>query len=258
MRGLDGKVALVTGGSSGLGEAIVYRLAEEGVSVAVGGRDAAKAQAVAARAAARSREHGHERTHAVVLGDVSVVADCDRLVAETLERFGGLDILVNSAGVWLEKSILDTSEAEWEWCVGTCLKGTLLHVQGGATAHGPAARRRHRQPGERLGHPRRARRGRLLGRQGRRRDADACPRHRPRPGRRARLQRQPGDLRHAHAGRRHRRRAGPWSRTRTGWRTPTRSSGSAGRRSSPPPWPSWRATTAASSPAARWWWRTGA
>jgi NAD(P)-dependent dehydrogenase (short-subunit alcohol dehydrogenase family) len=126
MRGLDGKVALVTGGSSGLGEAIVYRLAEEGVSVAVGGRDAAKTQAVAARADARSRECGHERQHAVVLGDVSVVADCDRLVAETLGRFGSLHILVNSAGVWLEKPILETSEAEWEWCVGICLKGTYF------------------------------------------------------------------------------------------------------------------------------------
>lgn len=126
MRGLYGKVALVTGGSSGLGEAIVYRLAEEGVSVAVSGRDEERARAVAAQAAERSRRHGHERDQAVVLGDVSAVADCDRLVAETLERFGRLDILVNSAGVWLEKSILETSEAEWEWCVGICLKGTYF------------------------------------------------------------------------------------------------------------------------------------
>jgi NAD(P)-dependent dehydrogenase (short-subunit alcohol dehydrogenase family) len=126
MRGLEGKVALVTGGSSGLGEAIVYRLAEEGVGVAVGGRDAAKTRAVAERAAARSRKHGHPRDHAVVLGDVSVTAECDRLVADTIERFGHLDILVNSAGVWLEKSILDTSEAEWDWCVDTCLKGVYF------------------------------------------------------------------------------------------------------------------------------------
>jgi len=126
MRGLNGKVALVTGGSSGLGEAIVCRLAEEGVSVAVGGRDAAKTTSVAEKAAAHSRDHGHAPDHAVVLGDVSVVADCERLVAEAVAHYGRLDILVNSAGVWLEKSILDTSEADWEWCIGTCLKGTYF------------------------------------------------------------------------------------------------------------------------------------
>ena len=134
MRGLDGKVALVTGGSSGLGAAIVYRLAEEGVSVAVGGRDEAKTQSVAARAAAVSREVGHAAEFSTALGDVSVVADCDRLVAEAVARFGRLDILVNSAGVWLEKSILDTSEADWEWCIGVCLKGTYFMCKA-ALAH---------------------------------------------------------------------------------------------------------------------------
>ena len=126
MRGLAGKVALVTGGSSGLGEAIVLRLAEEGVSVAVGGRDEARTASVADRAAAAAREHGHVTQTAVVLGDVRFVADCDRLVAETVAHFGGLDILVSSAGVWLEKPALDTSEADWDWCVDTCLKGTYF------------------------------------------------------------------------------------------------------------------------------------
>jgi NAD(P)-dependent dehydrogenase (short-subunit alcohol dehydrogenase family) len=126
MRGLDGKAALVTGGSSGLGEAIVYRFAEEGVSVAVGGRDAAKTQGVAARAAERSRACGHEREYAVLLGDVSAVAECDRLVAETVERFGRLDILVNSAGIWIEKPTTEMCEEEYDRVMGINLKGTYF------------------------------------------------------------------------------------------------------------------------------------
>ncbi len=126
MHGLDGKVALVTGGSSGLGEAIVYRFAEEGVRVAVGGRDAARTQAVAARAAALARANGHASEHAVVLGDVATVADCDRLVAETLERFGRLDILVNSAGIWIEKPTTEMSEDEYDRLMGVNLKGAYF------------------------------------------------------------------------------------------------------------------------------------
>ena len=139
MRGLHGKVALVTGGSSGLGEAIVYRFAEEGVNVAVGGRDAAKTQAVAAQAAERSRRHGHECEHAVLLGDVSVVAECDRLVAETLERFGRLDILVNSAGIWIEKPTTEMSEEEYDRLMGVNLKGPYFMCKA-ALRHMTAAR----------------------------------------------------------------------------------------------------------------------
>ncbi len=126
MRGLDGKVALVTGGSSGLGEAIVHRFAEEGVSVAVCGRDAARTQAVANAAAARARANGHASEHSVVLGDVSVVAECDRLVAETVARHGHLDILVNSAGIWIEKPTTEMSEEEYDRLMGVNLKGAYF------------------------------------------------------------------------------------------------------------------------------------
>lgn len=134
MRGLEGKTALVTGGSSGLGEAVVLRLAEEGASVAVAGRDAARARAVAEHAEALAREAGHEARFPVVLGDVGQVADCERLVTEAVAALGRLDVLVNSAGVWLEKSILETTEADWELCIGTCLKGTYFTCKA-ALAH---------------------------------------------------------------------------------------------------------------------------
>jgi len=126
MRGLTYKVALVTGGSSGLGEAIVYRLAEEGVSVVVGGRDAAKTQSVAEEATRRARNGGHASEHSVALGDVSTVADCDRLVAEAVERYGRLDILVNSAGIWIEKPTTEMSEEEYDRLVDINLKGSYF------------------------------------------------------------------------------------------------------------------------------------
>jgi NAD(P)-dependent dehydrogenase (short-subunit alcohol dehydrogenase family) len=126
MRGLEGRTALVTGGTSGLGEAIVYRLAEEGVSVAVCGRDEARAAAVAAEASERSGWGGHELRHAVVLGDVSVVADCDRMVAEAVQRLGRLDILVNSAGIWIEKPTTEMTEEEYDRLMGVDLKGVYF------------------------------------------------------------------------------------------------------------------------------------
>jgi NAD(P)-dependent dehydrogenase (short-subunit alcohol dehydrogenase family) len=126
VKGLKGKVALVTGGSSGFGEAIAFRFAEEGVHLAVAGRDPARTESVAGRAAARARDAGHAVETSFALGDVAVVADCERLVGEAVARHGRLDILVNSAGVWLEKPILETSEADWDWCVDICLKGTYF------------------------------------------------------------------------------------------------------------------------------------
>lgn len=122
VRGLDGKVALVTGGSSGLGEACARRLAAEGCRVMVAGRDEDRARGVAASLAPSGR-------HAWVTGDVRVVADCERVVDATAARFGRLDVLVHSAGVWVEKPTLEMTEADWDLVVDTCLKGAFFTNQ---------------------------------------------------------------------------------------------------------------------------------
>jgi NAD(P)-dependent dehydrogenase (short-subunit alcohol dehydrogenase family) len=131
LEGLAGKVALVTGGSSGLGEAIVHRLAGEGVNVAVGGRDAAKTEAVAVRAAELASEADRAATFTTVLGDVAKVADCERMVAETIATHGGLDILVNSAGIWIEKPTTEMSEEEYDRLMGINLKGCYFMCREG-------------------------------------------------------------------------------------------------------------------------------
>ncbi len=119
MVGLQGKVALVTGGTSGIGEACVRRLFAEGCAVMIAGRNEARAGELAAAA-------GGGELVACVTGNVRLVADCERLVRATVERFGALDILVNSAGVWLEKPILDTAEGDYDSCMDTCLKGAFF------------------------------------------------------------------------------------------------------------------------------------
>ena len=127
LNGLAGKTALVSGGSSGLGEAVVLRLAAEGVSVAVGGRDERRCAAVAARGCERATAAGFAASRfATVLGDVRRVADCERLFAEAVDRLGHIDILVSSAGVWAEKPIVAWSEADYDALMDTNLKGTFF------------------------------------------------------------------------------------------------------------------------------------
>lgn len=88
-----GKRALVTGASSGIGRAIALRFAAAGAEVAVGGRDETRV-----RATCREIETGGGRALAV-LGDVSSASDAERVVAETVTAFGGLDVVVNNAGI---------------------------------------------------------------------------------------------------------------------------------------------------------------
>lgn len=121
MRGLKDRVALVTGGSSGIGRSCVERLASEGCRVVFTARNEGRAGEVA-RAVGAGRASW-------VRTDVREVAQCEAAVAATLERHGRLDILVNCAGVWLEKPALDTSEQDFDWCVDTCLKGAFFMMK---------------------------------------------------------------------------------------------------------------------------------
>jgi 3-oxoacyl-[acyl-carrier protein] reductase len=128
--------ALVTGSSSGIGAGIARVLAAEGVAVAVHGRDAARAEAVAASL----REGGAKAI--TVLGDLTDVAACERVAAEATAGLGGIDILVNNAGgksavgnpAWLEVG-WDDWRATYEMNVGAAVR-LIQHLAPGMRARG--------------------------------------------------------------------------------------------------------------------------
>ena len=121
---LEGRRALVTGGSRSIGQAIAVGLAREGADVVVNYRQDRQA---AERTAAAIRAHG--RQAAVVQGDTSVRADVDRLVREAIDALGAIDLLVNNAGVLKRTPLLDIEEREWDWILDTNLKGYFLVSQ---------------------------------------------------------------------------------------------------------------------------------
>jgi NAD(P)-dependent dehydrogenase (short-subunit alcohol dehydrogenase family) len=124
---LKGCVALVMGGTRGVGEAIVRRFLDAGAEVVTMARTAPEA------AAGRPL---------VLKGDVGVRADVDRAVAATLDRFSALDILVNCAGVIRRKPVLETTEDDWAFMADVNLKGVLLACQAVAPAMRRAGRGR--------------------------------------------------------------------------------------------------------------------
>jgi 3-oxoacyl-[acyl-carrier protein] reductase len=118
---LDGKVAIVTGASRGIGRAIAERFAAEGASVVVNYvAGQANADAVVEGITGRGGDA------IAVRGDVSRNQDVVRLVQATMDRYGRIDILVNNAGVMFTKSVLDTSEDEWDQTIAVNLKGPYL------------------------------------------------------------------------------------------------------------------------------------
>jgi glucose 1-dehydrogenase len=121
---VKGKVAIVTGGNSGIGMAIVLELARQGASLVI--------DYVAHPEATEALEKQVAALGDQVIGvdaDVSKVADLQRLVDATVERFGRLDVMVNNAGVETRTSVLDTTEAQYEKVLGINLRSAFFGTQ---------------------------------------------------------------------------------------------------------------------------------
>ena len=116
---LEGKVAVVTGGTSGIGRAMALGLADAGADVVATGRREQQVNEAATEIEARGRKSLR------IPSDVSDRASLEKLLAATLEAFGKVDILVNCAGIIKRTPTLDLSEEEWNNILNTNLTGTL-------------------------------------------------------------------------------------------------------------------------------------
>jgi NAD(P)-dependent dehydrogenase (short-subunit alcohol dehydrogenase family) len=124
MSRLQDKVALITGGSSGIGKAAAELFVREGAKVAI----AARRNVEGERLAQRIRDAGGSAIF--VKTDVSNAQDCQNAVSATVDAFGRLDIAFNNAGFEIYgKTIVDFEEAEWDRLMGTNLKGVFLSMK---------------------------------------------------------------------------------------------------------------------------------
>ena len=117
---LAGKVALITGGASGIGKATAQLFAREGAAVTIVDVNVEPGEAV-------SRAIGDDGGQAIFLRcDVTRASDCQAAVEKTISRFGRLDILFNNAGITRRASVLETSEEEWDWVMAVNVKSVFL------------------------------------------------------------------------------------------------------------------------------------
>ena len=117
---LSNKVALITGGTSGIGEATAILFAKEGASVAITGRDQQRGDKVCNSIIGSGGKAIFVRT------DVRKAEECRQAVDQTIMAFGHVDVLFNNAGVFYPHTALDCSEEEWDEQLDVNLKGTFL------------------------------------------------------------------------------------------------------------------------------------
>jgi NAD(P)-dependent dehydrogenase (short-subunit alcohol dehydrogenase family) len=121
MLDLTGKVAVVTGGSKGIGLAVAEALVDRGASVLIAARGAADVEK--ARAALAARGGGQARA---VVADVRVEAECEKLVAAAVDAFGRLDVLINNAGIGAFVNVEAMSSEAWRDQLATNLDGVFF------------------------------------------------------------------------------------------------------------------------------------
>jgi NAD(P)-dependent dehydrogenase (short-subunit alcohol dehydrogenase family) len=120
---LEGKVAIVTGASSGIGRAIARRYAAEGASVVIADRTETPVEGGPPTKAVIELAGG---TADYLPTDIADWAAVDRMVATTVDRFGKLDIMVNNAAIYTSTALLETTPEQWERVIGVNLTGTFF------------------------------------------------------------------------------------------------------------------------------------